>query len=56
MYEATTRLESLRDAAECKMISDLATDKTKHDLFAKLAEHHRVLAAEFKRAIQARLP
>ena len=38
-------LEKLRaDAAECKLISELATDKQKRELFARLAEHHNVLA------------
>ena len=42
----------LQDAAECQRISDLATDSSKRDLFAKLAEHHRVLAAVVKGAIE----
>lgn len=41
----------LQDAAECQRISDLSTDPFKRDLFAKLADHHRVLAAELERAI-----
>jgi hypothetical protein len=45
-------LEKLRaDAAECQLISDLATHPLKRELFAKLAEHHRRLAAEVERAI-----
>jgi hypothetical protein len=43
--------EALRDAAECALISNLATDPAKRDLFAKLAEHHRVLATEVENAI-----
>jgi hypothetical protein len=34
------------------MIRDLATDPMKRELFAKLAEHYRVLAAEVERAIK----
>ena len=41
----------LRNAAECKLVSDLATDKEKQELFARLAEHHRGLAGEVQRAI-----
>jgi hypothetical protein len=41
----------LREAAECQLISDLATDRSKRDLFAKLAKHHHTLAAELDRAI-----
>jgi hypothetical protein len=37
-----------------KRISDAATDKEKRDLFARLAEHHRVLASELERAIAER--
>lgn len=54
MQDMKKHLESLlRDAAECRLISDLATDPSKRDLFAKLAEHHRVLAEEVERAIAA---
>jgi hypothetical protein len=35
------------------MISDLATEKSKQDLFVKLAEHRRVLAAKVERAMAA---
>lgn len=41
----------LREAAECQLVSDLTADKAKRELFAKLAEHHRTLAAELSRAI-----
>jgi len=54
MKDMKAHLEKLRrDAAECQLISDLATDKSKRGLFAKLAEHHRVLAGEVERAIAA---
>jgi hypothetical protein len=45
----------LRDAAECKLISDLATDKAKQGLFARIAEHYEMLAAEIELAIAERL-
>jgi hypothetical protein len=48
-------LEKLRtEAAECEMISGLATDKPKRELFAKLAEHYKALAVEVERAIRQR--
>ena len=48
-------LETLRvQIAECEMIRDLAMDPVKRDLFAKLAEHYKVLAAEVQRAINER--
>lgn len=37
--------------AECEMIRDLATHTKKRELFAKLAEHYGVLAAEVERAL-----
>jgi hypothetical protein len=50
MQDMASHLEKLRaEAAECQMISDLATHPTKRDLFAKLAEHHRRLADEVER-------
>jgi hypothetical protein len=46
-------LEKLRtETAECEMIVELATDKAKQELFAKLAEHYKVLASELERAIK----
>jgi hypothetical protein len=41
----------LQDAAECRLISDLATEKGKRDLFARLAEHLKTLADEVEREI-----
>ncbi len=47
MKDMTTQLEKLRvDAAECALIRDLATDPKKRELFARLADHLQVLAAE----------
>jgi ribosomal protein S7 len=39
------------DAAECALISNLATNQEKRELFARLAEHLMVLASEVERAI-----
>jgi hypothetical protein len=36
------------------MIRDLATDPAKRELFTKLADHYKVLAAEVQRAINER--
>jgi heme oxygenase len=55
MQDMRVHLEKLRvQAAECEMIRDLATDKAKRELFAKLAEHFKVLASEVERAIRER--
>jgi len=45
----------LTDAAECELISRLATDVAKRDLFKRLSEHLKVLAGEVESAIQQRL-
>ncbi|MGJ4926119.1 hypothetical protein ACQR1I_12420 [Bradyrhizobium sp. HKCCYLS2038] len=51
MSELMTQPEKLRaDAAECALIRDLATDRDKRELFARLAEHLSMLAAEVERA------
>jgi hypothetical protein len=44
----------LNDAEECALISKLATDMTKRELFARLAEHLKMLAGEVERAIKER--
>jgi hypothetical protein len=55
MKDMRAHLEKLRaDAAECQLISDLATYSLKRQLFAKLAEHHRTLALEVERALNER--
>jgi hypothetical protein len=57
MKDMQLHLEKLRtQAAECEMIRNLATDKTKRELFAKLARHFEVLAAEVERAMNATRP
>ena len=45
MKDYQTYLEKLRtDAAECRLISDLATDPAKRDSFDRLAAHFTGLA------------
>jgi hypothetical protein len=52
MKDMQAQLEKLRtDAAECALIRDLATDPKKRELFARLADHLSVLAAEVERAV-----
>jgi uncharacterized protein YceH (UPF0502 family) len=52
MKDMKAQLEKLLiQAEECALISKLATDPAKRELFATLAEHHRVLAGEVQRAI-----
>jgi hypothetical protein len=54
MKDMQAHLEKLRkDAAECRLISDLATVPNKRELFNKLAQHYDVLAAEVEQAIHA---
>jgi hypothetical protein len=54
MKDMEAHLEKLRtDAAECAIISGLATNKTKRELFARLSEHLTVLASEVEKAIAA---
>lgn len=55
MKDMRQHLDKLRaDAAECELIRDLATDPQKRDLFAKLAEHYKILAMEIERTMQDR--
>jgi hypothetical protein len=52
MQDLRAQLETLlKEAANCQLISELATNVAKKEVFAKLAEHHRILAAEVERAI-----
>ncbi|HZR87492.1 MAG TPA: hypothetical protein VFB02_11840 [Bradyrhizobium sp.] len=52
MKDMQTQLEKLlTEASECALIASLATSKPKRDLFARLAEHYRVLASEVEKAI-----
>jgi predicted nuclease of restriction endonuclease-like RecB superfamily len=57
MKDMQLHMEKLRqDAEECASISKLATDEQKRELFARLAEHLKVLASEVERAIAADRP
>ena len=54
MQDVQARLEKLRsEAAECRLISDLATDKKKRELFSRLADHLDVLTTEIANAVIA---
>jgi hypothetical protein len=45
-------LEKFRvQISECEVIRDLATDRKKRELFARLAEHFTVLASEMEKAM-----
>ena len=55
MKDYQTHLEKLRkDAAECALVRDLATDKAKREMFDRLARHLNELADDVERAINAR--
>ena len=55
MKDMETHLEKLlNDAEECALISKLATDMAKRELFARLAEHLKMLSGEVERAIKQR--
>ena len=52
MKDMQQQLEKLRvQEAECEIIRDLATNPKKKELFARLAEHHKTLAAQIERTI-----
>ena len=52
-YQA--QVEKLRkDAAECALIRDLATDKAKREMFDRLASHLGVLADQVEMAMLER--
>jgi hypothetical protein len=52
MRDMREHLEKLRtQVVECELISQLATDQKKKELFARLAEHHKALAAEVERVM-----
>ena len=52
MKDMEAQLEKLRvDAEDCALISRLATDPKKQELFARLAKHLETLASEVERAI-----
>jgi hypothetical protein len=43
-----------REAAECALIRDLATDKAKREMFDRLVSHLTVLADQVERAMLER--
>ncbi|MCK1723012.1 hypothetical protein [Bradyrhizobium sp. 141] len=52
MKDMQAQLEKLqRNAAECALIRDLATDAKKRELFARLAEHLAELASAVEQTI-----
>jgi hypothetical protein len=52
MKDYLAQAEKLRkDAAECALIRDLATEKAKRELFDRLAAHLTVLADQVERAM-----
>jgi hypothetical protein len=55
MQDYQTQIEKLRkDASECELIRDLATDKAKRELFDRLAAHLARLADEVEKAMLTR--
>ena len=57
MKDMQVQLEKLlSEASECALIAGLATDKSKRELFSRLAEHYKVLAAEVQKAIAGAAP
>jgi hypothetical protein len=55
MKDYLAQLEKLRkDAAECALIRDLATDKAKRDLFDRLCSYLTVLADQVEMAMLER--
>jgi ribosomal protein S7 len=52
MRDYQAQIEKLRrDAAECALIRDLATDKAKREMFDRLAKHLAVLADQVEMAM-----
>jgi len=52
MKDYQAQIEKLRkDAAECALIRDLATDKAKREMFDRLASHLTVLADQVELAM-----
>jgi hypothetical protein len=55
MKDYQAHLEKLRkDAAECALVRDLATDKAKREMFDRLARHLDQLADEVERVMNVR--
>ena len=52
MKDYLAQVEKLRkDAAECALIRDLATDKAKREMFDRLSSHLTVLADQVEMAM-----
>jgi hypothetical protein len=52
MKDYQAQLEKLRkDAAECELIRNLATDPAKREMFDRLASHYTVLADQVEQAM-----
>jgi len=55
MMDYQAHVEKLRkDAAECALVLDLATEKAKREMFDRLARHLDQLADEVERAMNVR--
>ena len=55
MKDYRAQIEKLRkDAAECALIRDLATDNAKREMFDRLANHLTVLAEQIEMAMDER--
>jgi hypothetical protein len=55
MKDFQAQIEKLRkDAAECALIRDLATDKNKREMFDRLSSHLTVLADQVELAMLER--
>jgi hypothetical protein len=55
MKDYQAHLEKLRkDAAECALVRDLATDEAKREMFDRLARHLDQLADEVERVMNVR--
>jgi hypothetical protein len=54
MKDLKEKLEKLVDADDCELIGKLATDKTKREIFARLASPLRVTAADVERVVAQR--
>jgi hypothetical protein len=57
MQDMRAQVEKLHvQIAECELIRDLATDPKKRELFARLAEHFKVLVADIEKVMAAPPP
>ena len=57
MHDFQFRLEKLRsDAAECRLIRDLATEQAKREMFDRLAVHLTTLADQVEQAMRSSIP